>query len=287
MFNFLVANNATAWETDQLIRMDATPDRFKQYSNAPEAAEVSVSRPDTLKQLEQAPALLMYERGSEAENKDTVRYGYLHDINLEPGKVACRFTEEGTFPRSVLDEYADRLGIHSWEANRTHWAIKNGGIPSEMLRKLMPTYDVVLSFAGEQRPYVERVAKYLRANNVRVFFDTYEEVNLWGKNLGEHLDLVYRKSGKFCVMFISEDYAKKMWTRQERRSALARAIREKHEYILPARFDKTELDGISPDVQFVSAEKKSAAVLAKMILAKLGRPLPVRAKRSKGMPEKR
>ena len=33
------------------------------------------------------------------------------------------------------------------------------------------TYDVALSFAGEQRAYVEHVADCLRARGVRVFYD--------------------------------------------------------------------------------------------------------------------
>ena len=41
-------------------------------------------------------------------------------------------------------------------------------------------YDVALSFAGENREYVKQVAEILRSSNVRVFYDAYEEVALWG-----------------------------------------------------------------------------------------------------------
>src|SRR5689334_15561742 len=54
-------------------------------------------------------------------------------------------------------------------------------------------YDVCLSFAGEQREYVEDVAARLRASGVRVFYDDYEKASLWGKDLYEHLDWIYRK----------------------------------------------------------------------------------------------
>jgi hypothetical protein len=47
-------------------------------------------------------------------------------------------------------------------------------------------------------------------------------------------------------MFVSEAYASKAWTRHERRSALARALIEEGEYVLPARFDDTELLGLPP-----------------------------------------
>ena len=39
-------------------------------------------------------------------------------------------------------------------------------------------YDVCLSFAGKQRLYVERVAKALRSQGVRIFFDDYEAAHL-------------------------------------------------------------------------------------------------------------
>jgi len=68
-------------------------------------------------------------------------------------------------------------------------------------------YEVVLSFAGEDREYVERVAWYLKSKNVNVFYDKYEEATLWGKDLAEHLDKVYRGSARYCVMFISKNYA--------------------------------------------------------------------------------
>jgi len=131
-------------------------------------------------------------------------------------------------------------------------------------------YEVVLSFAGEDREYVEAVADYLKNNNVKVFYDKYEEVTLWGKDLSEHLDKVYRGSARYCVMFISKNYANKVWTSHERRSALAKAIEEKEEYILPVRFDDTEIPGIRPTAGYVDLSKKTPEQLGKMILQKLG-----------------
>ena len=71
-------------------------------------------------------------------------------------------------------------------------------------------YDVALSFAGEQRDYVEGVAAKLKGEGVRVFYDAYEKVNLWGKDLYEHLDYVYHRAARYCVVFASADYANKM-----------------------------------------------------------------------------
>jgi multidrug efflux pump subunit AcrA (membrane-fusion protein) len=75
------------------------------------------------------------------------------------------------------------------------------------------TYDVCLSFAGEQRDYVELIATELKKAGLDVFYDEDEDIapNLWGRDLGEYLDYVYREGSRFCLMFISADYAKKAW----------------------------------------------------------------------------
>ena len=133
------------------------------------------------------------------------------------------------------------------------------------------TYEIVLSFAGEDRDYVEQVAEFLIDNDVEVFYDRYEEATLWGKDLAEHLDAVYRSSARYCVMFISVHYATKIWTNHERKSALARALADRQEYILPTRFDDTELPGIRPTLGYVDLACKTPDQLGALILQKLGR----------------
>lgn len=131
-------------------------------------------------------------------------------------------------------------------------------------------YEVCLSFAGEERSYVEMVAGGLKERGVKVFYDNDETVKLWGKDLAEHLDYIYRKASRFCVMFVSAAYAKKPWTRHERRSALARAIEEESEYILPTRFDDTDLDGLPPTIAYLDLRQYAPATLVDFLLEKLG-----------------
>jgi len=105
-------------------------------------------------------------------------------------------------------------------------------------------YDVCLSFAGEERNYVRRVAKVLKSKGIRIFYDEYAQVEMWGKDLYVHLDDIYQNTAKFCVLFASKHYAKKVWSNHERQSAQARAIRQHSEYILPAKFDSTQIPGL-------------------------------------------
>ena len=134
-----------------------------------------------------------------------------------------------------------------------------------------PVYEVVFSFAGEDREYVERVAGVLREHHVKVFYDKFEEVALWGKDLSEYLGLIYSGDARYCVMFISKSYAEKAWTTHEKRNALAKALNEKIEYILPARFDDTEIPGLPSTIGYVDLKRKTPRDLAIMIMLKLGR----------------
>lgn len=132
-------------------------------------------------------------------------------------------------------------------------------------------YDVALSFAGEDREYVERVAEILHSYDVKVFYDRYEQTDLWGKDLYTHLDKVYRKRSRYCIIFVSAAYKDKVWTNHERSSAQARALESASEYILPARFDQTELPGLRPTVGYVDIGNVSAEDFANLVLDKIGR----------------
>ena len=112
-------------------------------------------------------------------------------------------------------------------------------------------YDIALSFAGEDRAIIEKIANELRINGVSVFYDKYEEADLWGKDLFDHLSDVYQNKAKYCIVFISENYAKKVWTNHERKNAQARALEEKKEYILPVKLDDTEIPSIRKTVGFL------------------------------------
>lgn len=132
-------------------------------------------------------------------------------------------------------------------------------------------FDVSLSFAGEDREYVESFAKLLRSKGIRVFYDRYETIDLWGKDLYSHLDDIYRNAARFCVLFASEHYASKVWTNHERQSAQARALIENSEYILPVRFDNTPIPGLRPTIGYLDLQSISPEELSDMTIKKIGK----------------
>ncbi|MFZ1035591.1 MAG: TIR domain-containing protein [Smithella sp.] len=132
-------------------------------------------------------------------------------------------------------------------------------------------YDIALSFAGENRSIVENYSNLLSQKKVKVFYDKNEQADLWGKDLYEKLDEIYRKQANYCVIFISEHYAQKLWTTHERKSAQARAFVENKEYILPVKLDDTELPGMRETVGYLDLRKMSVNDLVNLTLQKLAK----------------
>ena len=130
-------------------------------------------------------------------------------------------------------------------------------------------WDVALSFAGAQRDYVGQVAEALKARGLRCFYDADEQTELWGKYLADELPAIYGEQAAAVVMFVSAEYAAREWTRLERRAALARAVRERREYVLPARFDDTPLPGLPSDMVTVDLQTRTPQQFAAMIADKL------------------
>ena len=101
-------------------------------------------------------------------------------------------------------------------------------------------FDLALSFASENRELVESVATELRSRGIGVFYDKFEQIEMWGKDLYEHLEEVYHTSCRYCVMFVSAAYLEKKWTKHERRVIQSRLI-EEDKFLLPVILEACEL----------------------------------------------
>ncbi|WP_157930721.1 toll/interleukin-1 receptor domain-containing protein [Glycomyces xiaoerkulensis] len=130
-------------------------------------------------------------------------------------------------------------------------------------------FDVALSYAGEDRSYVQSLANLLRERGIRVFYDEYMQAELWGSDLYVVLDEVYRNRARYTVAFVSRHYVSKPWTHHERQSAQARALVERDPYFLPVRLDDSELPGLRPTVGYIDARSTSEDQLAALIEQKL------------------
>jgi hypothetical protein len=130
-------------------------------------------------------------------------------------------------------------------------------------------YDVAVSFAGENRNVVEKFAKLLEARGFKIFYDNWKKAELWGRDLYQHLDEVYSKRARFCVLFISAAYAAKAWTNHELKSAQTRAFQENEAYILPVRLDDTAIPGIRLTVGYLDLRKDTIEDVVEITIEKL------------------
>ena len=133
----------------------------------------------------------------------------------------------------------------------------------------MKKYDVALSFSGEDRRYAKELADLLKTNGYSCFYDEDELADLWGKNLYDYLSSVYKDRARYCVMFLSKHYERKLWTNHERQLAQARAFQENREYILPVRLDDTEIPGIPPTVGYLDLRAMTIEEVYGVLVKKL------------------
>ena len=183
--------------------------------------------------------------------------------------------------RQELERTNDDLGSLGFKVRSSNQVLNQSSIqPSseeatakraEVRKRVRRKYDVALSFAGEDRGYVEQVAGELRNIGVTVFYDRFEEVELWGKDLAEHLGRVYGTDSRFVVLFLSRAYAAKAWPRHEKQFALGRQIKTGEERILPVRFDETEIPGLPPTIAYLDLRVLTPAKLAELIRQKVDR----------------
>jgi hypothetical protein len=266
--------------------------KYSSKHYVPKHSDVTLEIPHSVSGL---PPRSMRARVVWVERPTTVREKFRIGVKFYvPGNVwGVAFPPEDWFPypEDVASAKATTLAGRSDEPSETTNPVEDYGIveqvssyrtkvktlgaslsPSRVTARGSDTgskYEVALSFAGEDRQYVEKTADELKRRHVSCFYDGYELAAIWGKDLYAHLDEIYRHRSKYTVMFISKHYAQKLWTNHERKSAQARAFAESREYILPARFDDTEVPGLLPTVGFVDLRKLTPSELADLIVKKL------------------
>ena len=133
MFNLIVTGNRNAWEAPPF----ASPYvRFGEYSDERLLAPLDLDQQDGLLPLTEFPVLLMYEVGASGPNVGVVRHGRVENIARRGRDLVFDFLPDptqGFLPRQAVIERSAELGIEQFERYRTHWAVKEGDLPSELI----------------------------------------------------------------------------------------------------------------------------------------------------------
>lgn len=107
-------------------------------------------------------------------------------------------------------------------------------------------YDFAFSFADEDREIIENIVKQLNEKKYKIFYDSYYEHLLVGKDLYHYLRDLYHNKGKYVVCFISENYNKKVWTTLEMTAIKERLLETffADDFLIPIMLD----DSINKDI---------------------------------------
>lgn len=97
-----------------------------------------------------------------------------------------------------------------------------------------PDYDLAVSFAGEQRDYVEQVVEACKERGLRVLYDRDLAVELWGRNLIVEFRKAYGgKRTRYAAPFISKEYLDKGYPMDEFRAMLVPVLDNPDDFMLP------------------------------------------------------
>jgi len=217
----------------------------------------------------------------------TIEAEFNENNQVEVDKIIRRliaFTNDSTISNYRIEEGSIKIYIEADEKTYLQLAtlFKDGNLANIIGHKIKeldldikieqesePKYDIGLSFAGENREFVEQVAMHLKEMGIKVFYDNFETIDLWGKDLYQYLSDVYKNKCKYTIIFISQAYTEKSWTKHELKSAQARAFKENKEYILPIRFDDSELPGLNETIGYLDARVITPKEIAELAYNKI------------------
>lgn len=259
MYNFLVTAIEGSWD---LHAYEFDRERFLEYTVESFRRRFADLNAKAIEELKSFPTLFAYEGVDKI-----VRVGYIRQI-----KERSRHTlliefefDEGIKPfnYSELKPYENNLDIGRLEMSRTHWAVKDEDL-FEILSSLNlvdPRYKgegqiigrvdemlfrVALSFPGEKRTYVSKVASELkkRLGKGAVFYDDDFQAQLARPNLDTLLQRIYLINSGLIVVFLCAEYEQKKWCGLEWRAIRNIIMNKNDQAIMFMRFDNSQISGV-------------------------------------------
>jgi TIR domain/Uncharacterized protein conserved in bacteria (DUF2188) len=129
-------------------------------------------------------------------------------------------------------------------------------------------FDVALSFSSEDRAYAQSVAKALAARGIRTFYDDWEQASLWGGNLHQRLQQVYRNS-RICLILLSKALLANRWALFETRAVTARAEGDPSVVVVPIRLDDSDPISLFSTVAWIDARRTSVDAIADLVASRV------------------
>jgi hypothetical protein len=130
-------------------------------------------------------------------------------------------------------------------------------------------FKVALSFPGEHRQVVDKVAKALReVFREHLFYDLDHEAELAGPNLDLKLQRIYREDSDLVVVFVCGKYNEKEWCGIEWRAVrdLMKAKKRPDEDVMFLKLDDGDVEGLLSIDGYIDIVKKKPQDIANLIL---------------------
>ncbi|MGV9194049.1 TIR domain-containing protein [Microbacterium sp. MC2] len=135
------------------------------------------------------------------------------------------------------------------------------------------TYDIALSFAGEDRAYADAMRDALEDLGHTVFYDMTEQHRFLGEDVESFLAPIYESGSRYVVAILGEMYGRKRWTlfeasKYKDRIAQGQVIPIWSTKIPPGPFDETRDRGglnFDPDAAALPQALEHAAVISKKL----------------------
>jgi hypothetical protein len=130
-------------------------------------------------------------------------------------------------------------------------------------------WDVAVSFAGQDRDVVVEFVKKLEAKGVFPFYDFNYQANLWGVDLQDKLADIYANDALYMVLFISNHYPTKDWTKFEFEVGKRAAAKRPGSYLLPIHLDDVAIVGLSSTIGRVELGKTTLDYCVELLISKI------------------
>ena len=281
MYNLLVSGSDETWhgepwqvEVSRCVNEYTDPAIIEKYGRLDNAAIAVLTR---------LPCIFSYE----AFNRLAPHFGVIRDVSKRQGQVRIEYELQTCDPfltASDLKSMKFELDIAKLELNRTHWAVKDVNLPKELKAKgvVLPIwartvgrgvdlsaheFDVALSFPGETRELVEKIAAELETliGPNSYFYDDNYVSQLARPSLDALLQDIYRNRSKLVVVFLSADYQRKDWCGIEFRAIREIILERDHKRIMFIRTDDGDVDGVFKTDGYLDAHKYTPADIAEFI----------------------
>ena len=286
MYNLFVSGDENAWNGDPFVITRSRCVSAGEYTNAEVAERFKELGSSQVQELCSLPCVFAYERGCGKDPKFGVVRG------LKPrtgGQLQIDYRLIPCDPFATMDDLRSLgilLDINDWELNRTHWAVKDVDLAVELRRRgiVLPVwtagrtvdirrhrFEVALSFPGEHRSYVQRVADELERDLGRdaCFYDGYYVAQLAQPSLDVLLQEIYGERSGLVVAFICQEYDEKDWCGIEWKKIRERRVIGDEREIMYVRLDEGDVTGMTRLDGYVDARERQPEEMAQLIVQRV------------------